>query len=116
MLVVQARILWTALPPLLLWSVFGVLTAVNSQTYLAAARAFPVALFGRVSTALNLMAFAGAFGVQWGIGIGLDLMQAGGADLRSALAYGFAALLVLQAFAFTPLLGRAAAPPAHGAS
>jgi predicted MFS family arabinose efflux permease len=116
MLVVQALILWSALPPLLLWSVFGVLTAVNSQTYLAAARAFSVALFGRVSTALNLMAFAGAFGVQWGIGIGLDLMQAGGADLRSALAYGFAALLVLQAFAFTPLLGRAAAPPAHGAS
>jgi predicted MFS family arabinose efflux permease len=116
MLVVQALILWSTLPPLLLWSVFGVLTAVNSQTYLAASRAFPVALFGRVSTALNLMAFAGAFIVQWGMGIGLDAMQAAGADLRNALAYGFAGLLVLQAAAFVPLLGRADVRPGQGTS
>lgn len=109
MLAVQALILWSPLPPLLLWSLFGVLTAVNSQTYLAAARVFPAALFGRVSTALNLMAFAGAFVVQWGFGIGLDLLQAAGADLRAALGYGFGGLLALQAVAFLPLLGRGAA-------
>ncbi|MBV2264404.1 MAG: MFS transporter [Thauera sp.] len=114
MLVVQALILWSDLPALLLWSVFGLLTAANSQIYLSAARAFPPALFGRVSTALNLMAFAGAFGVQWGFGIGLDLMRGMGVELARALAWGFGALLALQALAYLPLLGRLAARPSKG--
>lgn len=87
MLVVQALILWSDLPVLPLWTAFGLLTAANSQIYLSAARAFPPALFGRVSTALNLMAFAGAFCVQWGFGIGLDLMRGMGVELARALAW-----------------------------
>ena len=114
MLVVQALILWSDLPVLPLWTAFGLLTAANSQIYLSAARAFPPALFGRVSTALNLMAFAGAFCVQWGFGIGLDLMRGMGVELARALAWGFGALLALQALAYMPLLGRPAAMPSNG--
>ena len=114
MLVVQALILWSDLPVLPLWTAFGLLTAANSQIYLSAARAFPPALFGRVSTALNLMAFAGAFCVQWGFGIGLDLMRGMGVELARALAWGFGALLALQALAYLPLLGRPAARPSKG--
>ena len=114
MLVVQGLILWSGLPVLLLWTLFGLLTAANSQIYLSAARAFPPALFGRVSTALNLMAFAGAFAVQWGFGIGLDFMRDGGVELTRALAFGFGGLLVLQLFAYLPLLGHVAAHRREG--
>lgn len=115
MLVVQGLILWSGLPALLLWGVFGLLTAANSQIYLSAARAFPPALFGRVSTALNLMAFVGAFVVQWGFGIGLDLMRGVGAEMPQALAWGFGGLLALQALAYLPLLGRRPARSSKGA-
>lgn len=114
MLVVQGLILWSALPVLLLWTLFGLLTAANSQIYLSAARAFSPELFGRVSTALNLMAFAGAFAVQWGFGIGLDFMRDLGVELPRALAFAFGALLVLQSFAYLPLLGHVAAHRREG--
>ena len=60
------------------------------------------------------MAFAGAFAVQWGFGIGLDFMRDGGVELTRALAFGFGGLLVLQLFAYMPLLGHVAAHRREG--
>ena len=105
LLLVELAILTGAGAPALLWFLLGVLSAVNSQTYLAAAQGFPWALFGRVSTAVNLMAFAGAFVVQWGMGVALDLLRAGGLEMAAALRFAFGGLLVLQGLAFLPLLG-----------
>jgi hypothetical protein len=44
----------------------------------AAAGHFTAALAGRVNTALNLMVFVGAFGIQWGFGAVVDALQAAG--------------------------------------
>lgn len=104
LLLAQLGILWSLAPPILLWFVYGLFSAVNSQTYLAASRAFPPVLFGRVSTAINLMAFAGAFFVQWGLGVALDLLQAQGYAMASALWLSFAGLIALQLIGFLPLL------------
>jgi predicted MFS family arabinose efflux permease len=103
-LVVQLAILLDHGPLPVLWFLFGLLSAVNSQTYLAAAEHFPRAQFGRVSTAINLMAFAGAFAVQWGMGLVLDRLQAAAWPMETALHWAFAGLIVLQLLSLLPLL------------
>ncbi|MBN8443108.1 MAG: MFS transporter [Thauera sp.] len=103
-LVVQAAILFNIGPVPLLWLLFGFLSAVNSQTYLATSANFSRTIFGRVSTATNLMAFAGAFAVQWGLGLALDFLRGAGLEMKAALELGFAGLIVLQLLAFVPLL------------
>lgn len=54
---------------------------------------------GRVNTALNLLVFVGAFGVQWGLGaiVGLWPGGAGGGYAPEGYRVGFGALLLLQA-------------------
>lgn len=88
----------------ILWFVLGVLAAVNAQVYVAAARFFPREAFGRVSTAINLMAFAGAFIVQWGLGIVLDVVDAAGHTPQTGLTIAFVLLISVQAAALVPLL------------
>ena len=77
-----------------LWPVLGACFSLSNIAYSLVALAFPVTLSGRANTALNLMAFAGAFGLQWGFGVLVDALQAGGwaADgaYRAALATLFA--------------------------
>lgn len=106
LLLVQAAILFGLGPVAVLWFLLGMLSAVNSQAYLASANHFPREMFGRVSTSINLMAFAGAFLVQWGVGLLLDLLRNSGWTMPSALQCAFAALLVMQALSFLPLLSR----------
>jgi hypothetical protein len=87
-----------------MWFLLGVLSAVNSQAYLAASAHFPRTVFARVSTAINLMAFLGAFGVQWGLGVLLDVLGGAGWSPPGALGAAFAALIVLQGASLVPLL------------
>ena len=113
LILVQVAILFAVGPVMVVWFLFGLFSAVNSQSYLAASRAFAPALFGRVSTALNLMAFAGAFAVQWGLGHALDALRAHGHDMASALQYAFGGLILLQVAGLLPLLWRPRKPDAH---
>ncbi|MCV2215895.1 MFS transporter [Thauera sp. Sel9] len=108
LLLVLAAILFGVGPVIVMWFLFGVLSAVNSQSYLAAANNFPREMFGRVSTSINLMVFLGAFLVQWGIGLVLDLLRSWGWAMPEALKFALAVLLLLQAFSYLPLLGRRA--------
>jgi uncharacterized protein YidB (DUF937 family) len=50
---------------------------------------FPIHLTGRVTTSINLMAFVGAFAVQWGLGGLLDGLRAGGMGNASSLRVAF---------------------------
>lgn len=102
-LVVELMIVAGIGPSTLLWFLIGLLAAVNAQAYVAAASCFPREAFGRVSTAINLMAFAGAFIVQWGLGIVLDALQDGGRSAASALTVAFCVLIAIQCFAILPL-------------
>ncbi|MFT3802492.1 MAG: MFS transporter [Burkholderiaceae bacterium] len=61
-----------ALPPALTWGLFGLCGTAGILAYASLARAFSPALAGRVSTALNLLVFCGAFLLQYGIGVLLD--------------------------------------------
>lgn len=106
LLLVQAAIVFGVGPVAVKWFLLGALSAVNSQAYLASASHFPREMFGRISTSINLMAFAGAFLVQWGIGLVLDVLRANDWALPAALRFAFASLLLLQLISFIPLLPR----------
>ena len=62
-------------PSHLLWFVLGLVFSVSNLAYALLAAHFPRELSGRVNTALNLGAFVGAFGLQWGIGALVDVLR-----------------------------------------
>ena len=57
---------------------------------------FPRQIAGRVLTTFNLVMFVGAFLLQWGIGLVVDLFQSFGMLRTSALTSAFAIMAVLQ--------------------
>ena len=84
----------------LLWIAYGTFSSFGTLVYSQAAAGFPVALSGRVNTALNLMVFIGAFGIQWGLGVLIDLLQAHGQSVSLAHRSAFLTLLVTQVAAY----------------
>ncbi len=88
----------------LLWPILGACFSLSNTAYSLVAQAFPPALSGRANTALNLMVFAGAFGLQWGIGILVDTLQASGWAGDTAYRAAFFALLGGQFLAIIWLL------------
>lgn len=77
----------------LLWPILGACFSLSNVSYSLVAQAFPPALSGRANTALNLLVFAGAFGLQWGIGILVDALQAQGWAGDAAFRAAFFTLL-----------------------
>jgi MFS family permease len=97
----------SALPTLagnLLWPMLGAGFSLSNIAYSLVAQAFPPALSGRANTSLNLLVFAGAFGLQWGIGIFVDALQAAGWTGDAAFRAAFQSLLGIQLLAFVWLL------------
>ena len=90
-------------PTLVLWCVLGCVSATGAQMYGVVAGLFPLKLSGRVTTCINLMAFVGAFAVQWGLGGLLDALRAGGMDGAQSLRVAFVILLAAQVASFVPL-------------
>ncbi|MCM8594686.1 MFS transporter [Accumulibacter sp.] len=84
----------------LLWVAYGSFSSFGTLAYSQAAAGFPVALSGRANTAFNLMVFVGAFAVQWGMGLLIDLLQATGCDAAAAHRRAFLALLGVQLAAY----------------
>lgn len=81
------------------WFLFGATSAVGAQVYGVASAAFSPALSGRVSTALNKLAFLGAFLLQWGIGLAVERISAGGVAPARALQLSLGALWLAKALA-----------------
>jgi MFS family permease len=77
----------------LLWPVLGICFSLSNIAYSLVAQAFPTALSGRANTALNLLVFAGAFGLQWGIGVFVDALQSAGWASDTAFRAAFFTLL-----------------------
>ena len=88
-----------------LWPVLGACFSLSNIAYSLVAQTFPPTLSGRANTALNLLVFAGAFGLQWGFGAFVDLLQAAGWAADSAFRAGFLSLLAGQIAAFCWLVG-----------
>lgn len=77
----------------LLWPILGACFSLSNVSYSLVAQAFPPALSGRANTALNLLVFLGAFGLQWGIGILVDALQTQGWASDAAFRAAFFTLL-----------------------
>jgi nitrate/nitrite transporter NarK len=96
-MVVQIFIVTGIGPPALLWIGYGACASATQLAYAALTLRFPLTLAGRANTSLNLLAFAGAFTIQWGFGGMVDVLMAYG--WRAASAYR-AAFGLLTAFQF----------------
>lgn len=88
----------------ILWPVLGACFSLANICYSLVAQAFPAAMSGRANTALNLLVFLGAFGLQWGIGILVDGLQAGGLASGEAYRLAFLSLAVMQGLALAWLM------------
>jgi predicted MFS family arabinose efflux permease len=86
--------LGAAVHPHLLWTAFGLAGCGNILGYAVATQSFPTALAGRVNAAVNVLTFALAFVVQWGIGAALARY---GGDQTTGHAHVLLALLAAQA-------------------
>ncbi|MDD3354179.1 MFS transporter [Zoogloea sp.] len=102
-MVVEGLIIAEVGPTLPLWWALGIVSATGAQMYGVVAGLFPLHLSGRVTTSINLMAFVGAFVVQWGLGGLLDGLRAGGMDGAASLRVAFLILLGAQVCSFVPL-------------
>jgi len=96
-----------------LWALLAFVYPTSNISYAILTRSLPLALSGRANTALNLTAFVGAFGLQWGMGIMVDALRAVGWNANEAYRATFALLLALQVAAVAWMLfaGRASAAP-----
>lgn len=81
------------LPPLILWTLFGLAGCGCILGYAVATQSFPSGLAGRVNAAVNLLTFALAFAVQWSIGAALARF---GADQTAGHSWVLFALLAAQ--------------------
>lgn len=88
----------------ILWPVLGACFSLANICYSLVAQAFPPAMSGRANTALNLLVFLGAFGLQWGIGILVDVLQAGGHQTAEAYKLAFLSLTAMQGLALAWLM------------
>ena len=77
-----------------MWFALGLVFSVGNLAYALLSSHFPPHLSGRVNTALNLGAFIGAFGLQWGFGALIDVLQANGLPPREAYRWTYGALVV----------------------
>jgi hypothetical protein len=113
-MVVEALIIAELGPTIPLWCALGIVSATGAQMYGVVAGLFPLHLSGRVTTSINLMAFIGAFAVQWGLGGLLDGLRGGGMGGADSLRVAFLILLAAQVASFVPL-SRAGRFKPHGA-
>ena len=79
-----------------LWIIFAVVITVTTLGQTHVSLAFPTALVGRANSAFNLTLFVGAFSVQWGIGLLVDLFVSYGWQSAAAMRMAFACYLFLQ--------------------
>jgi threonine/homoserine efflux transporter RhtA len=82
-----------------LWIIFAIVITVTTLSQTHVSLAFPTALAGRANSAFNLTLFVGAFSVQWGIGLLVDLFVSYGWQSAAAMRMAVACYLFVQLFA-----------------
>ncbi len=91
-----------------LWALLAFVYPLSNIAYTILAQSLPLALSGRANTVLNLAAFIGAFGLQWGMGVAVDALRLTGMSASEAYRATFLLVLLLQlvAVAWMLLSGR----------
>lgn len=86
------------------WMVWAFTATYGIVSYAGLTQRFPTQLAGRVVTAINLLAFFGAFSVQWGVGVIIDfwpLTESGGFHPEGyRWAFGIVAAIQIVALAW----------------
>lgn len=88
-----------------LWIAFAVVITVTTLAQTHLSLAFPPSLVGRANSAFNLTLFIGAFAVQWGIGLLIDLFSAYGWSVSTAMRMALACYLLVQVYALAMFIG-----------
>jgi MFS family permease len=83
----------------LLWLPFALLVTVSTLAQTHVSLSFPSAQAGRVNSAYNLSLFIGAFSVQWGLGLLIDVFVANGWDNSAAIRLAWCVYVLVQCFA-----------------
>lgn len=91
-----------------LWIAFGAVITVTTLAQTHVSLAFPPALAGRANSAFNLTLFIGAFSVQWGIGLLVDLFARYGWSPATAMRMALGCYLLVQAYALAMFIGNRA--------
>lgn len=95
-LTVQLIILLEISPaPLAIWLLYAFFQTSGGINYAGLSQSFPVELAGRVNTALNLLVFVAAFGIQWGVGVVINMWPVTTAGNFAVEGYRVAFALVL---------------------
>ncbi len=92
----------------LLWIAFGVVVTVTTLAQTHVSLAFPPALAGRANSAFNLTLFIGAFSVQWGIGLLVDLFASYGLSPSMAMRMALGCYLLVEVYALAMFIGNRA--------
>jgi MFS family permease len=99
-LLVEFCLVMNLAPPALLWPLLGISFSLGNIAYSQLTASFPMSISGRVNTALNLMVFIGAFGLQWGFGTAVEAFAASGMSRADAFRTTLGSLLGIQLLAF----------------
>jgi predicted MFS family arabinose efflux permease len=101
------------------WCLFAFVGPVSTLSYTILTGRYERTLTGRANTALNLLAFLGAFAMQWGIGaiVSLWAPEADGRYPLAAYSAAFGVCFAIQLIGLGPLLTlRAVGPRVPGVS
>lgn len=111
MIVAQLAMLMTSASwSWILWIMLAVCVTVGTLAQTSMSLSFPAALAGRANTAFNLLLFVGAFAMQWGIGVLIDIFTAHGASPADAMRAAFAVCLLLQTLSLAVFVRNRAQP------
>jgi MFS family permease len=83
----------------LLWLPFSLLVTTSTLAQMHVSLSFPSAHVGRVNSAYNLALFIGAFGVQWGLGLLIDVFVSAGIAIGPAMRMAWGVYLLAQLYA-----------------
>jgi MFS family permease len=80
----------------ILWVPFAILVTVTTLAQMHVSLAFPPQQAGRANSAFNLTLFIGAFSIQWGIGLLIDLFMMQGWSQSDAMRLSWGLYVILQ--------------------
>ncbi|MCX7210826.1 MAG: MFS transporter [Burkholderiales bacterium] len=80
----------------ILWVPFAILVTVTTLAQMHVSLAFPPQQAGRANSAFNLTLFIGAFSIQWGIGLLIDLFMLQGCSQSDAMRLSWGLYVLLQ--------------------
>jgi MFS family permease len=78
------------------WLLFAMVVTVTTLAQTHVSLSFPSSQAGRANSAFNLTLFIGAFGLQWGMGLLIDIFMSHGWAQASAIRMAWAVYLLLQ--------------------